>query len=237
MSNEIVRYNNVMNDVSFRKFTPIEFDLFFSLCAKMKRLGTETIVLTFDEIKDLIGYSSRNKERFVADLESMYSKLLNLNFRFEDENIIVRFVLFNRYEIDKKKSTVTIKVNTDFEFILNEITTNFTRYELQSFTELKSSYSKSMYRILMQFRSTGFYKVTIDEFKRILDIPESYKMGNIDQYIFKPINKELAPLFDYFEIKKIKKKGRGRGGVVSHFEFYFKEKKNLKVPLHNWTED
>ncbi|MBR2786570.1 MAG: replication initiation protein, partial [Clostridia bacterium] len=180
---------------------------------------------------------SRNKERFVADLESMYSKLLNLNFRFEDENIIVRFVLFNRYEIDKKKSTVTIKVNTDFEFILNEITTNFTRYELQSFTELKSSYSKSMYRILMQFRSTGFYKVTIDEFKRILDIPESYKMGNIDQYIFKPINKELAPLFDYFEIKKIKKKGRGRGGVVSHFEFYFKEKKNLKVPLHNWTED
>ena len=94
-----------------------------------------------------------------------------------------------------------------------------------------------MYRILMQFRSTGFYKVTIDEFKRILDIPESYKMGNIDQYIFKPINKELAPLFDYFEIKKIKKKGRGRGGVVSHFEFYFKEKKNLKVPLHNWTED
>lgn len=237
MSNEIVRYNNVLNGVSFRKFTPVAFDLFFSLCAKMKRLGTDTAVFSFEEIKELINYTSRDKERFISDLEHMYNTMLSLNFRFEDEKEIVRFVLFSRYKINKEKDFVEIKVNKDFDFILNEITTNFTRYELQIFTNLKSSYSKTMYRLIMQFRSTGFYKVTIEEFRRLLDVPETYKMNNIDQKVLSPITKELEPLFDYFEIKKIKKKGRGRGGVVSHLEFYFKEKKNLEVPLHNWTEN
>lgn len=236
MSNEIVRYNNIMNDIGFRKFTPVEFDLFFSLCAKMKRLGTESVTFTFEELKELVQYSSRDRNRFILDLATTYAKMLALNFKYESETELVQFVLFTKFRIDKDRDLVEVKVNEEFSFILNEITTNFTRYELKDFTHLKSSYSKTMYRLLMQFKSTGFYKVTIDEFRRLLDIPEVYKISHIDQKIFNPITKELTPLFDYFEIKKIKKKGRGRGGVVSHFEFHFKEKRNLQVPLHNWTE-
>ena len=85
LSNEIVKYNNIMNEVSFRKFNPVEFDLFFSLCSKMKLKGSEPITLTFDEVKKLTNYSSRDKVRFIHDLENMYSKMLNLNFRYEDE--------------------------------------------------------------------------------------------------------------------------------------------------------
>jgi plasmid replication initiation protein len=237
MSNEIVRYNNIMNDIGFRKFTPVEFDLFFSLCAKMKRLGTESVTFTFEELKELVQYSSRDRNRFILDLATTYAKMLALNFKYESESELVQFVLFTKFRIDKDRDIVEVKVNEEFSFILNEITTNFTRYELKDFTYLKSSYSKTMYRLLMQFKSTGFYKVTIEEFRRLLDIPEVYKISHIDQKIFTPIKKELTPLFDYFEIKKIKKKGRGRGGIVSHFEFYFKEKRNLQVPLHNWTKD
>lgn len=236
MSNEIVRYNNIMNDIGFRKFTPVEFDLFFSLCAKMKRLGTESVTFTFEELKELVQYSSRDRNRFILDLATTYAKMLALNFKYESESELVQFVLFTKFRIDKERDLVEVKVNEEFSFILNEITTNFTRYELKDFTYLKSSYSKTMYRLLMQFKSTGFYKVTIEEYRRLLDIPEVYKISHIDQKIFTPIKKELTPLFEYFEIKKIKKKGRGRGGIVSHFEFYFKEKRNLQVPLHNWTE-
>ena len=239
LSNEIVKYNNIMNEVSFRKFNPVEFDLFFSLCSKMKLKGSEPITLTFDEVKKLTNYSSRDKVRFIHDLENMYSKMLNLNFRYEDETEIVRFVLFPIYRINKEKNTVTIGVNQEFSYVLNEITTNFTRFELEGFTELRSGYAKTMFRLLKQYKSTGFYIVKIDEFRRILDIPESYRVTDIDKRVLQQIEKELSPLYTKFEIVKKKKKGRGRGGIVSHLEFNFMEKvppEKQKVPLHNWLE-
>ncbi|VOO48686.1 Protein involved in initiation of plasmid replication [Streptococcus pneumoniae] len=58
-------------------------------------------------------------------------------------------------------------------------------------------------------------------------------MGNIDQKIFTPIKKELSPLFNDFNIKKIKK-GRGQGGKVVQLQFTFKEKD--QVPLNNWLK-
>ncbi|WP_152993775.1 RepB family plasmid replication initiator protein, partial [Enterococcus faecium] len=46
MSNAVVRYNNGFNTVPLRKFSPVEMDLFWSICSKMKRKGTDE--LTFD---------------------------------------------------------------------------------------------------------------------------------------------------------------------------------------------
>lgn len=233
MANEVVRYNNAMNEVAFRKFNSRELDLFFSICSKLKRKGTEAVQFNFDELRELVDYKSTSKERLINDLQNIYGKMLNLNFKFENDEEIVQFVLFTRYKINKKLGFVEIAVNTDFEFILNEITGNFTRFELEEFTGLKSSYSKALYRKLKQFRSNGIYLVSIEEFRRLLDIPEYYRMGNIDQKIFAPIKKELSPLFNDFNIKKIKK-GRGQGGKVVQLQFTFKEKD--QVPLNNWLK-
>ena len=68
---------------------------------------------------------------------------------------------------------------------------NFTVFELQEFNALASSYSKNMFRLLKQYKSTGFYKVSIEEFRRLLDIPESYNMSKISVKVLDPIEKEL----------------------------------------------
>ncbi|HAQ4580172.1 TPA: replication initiation protein, partial [Enterococcus faecium] len=54
MSNDIVRYNNGLNSVPLRKFTPIDMDLFWGICSKMKRKGTKEEIFTFKQIKELI---------------------------------------------------------------------------------------------------------------------------------------------------------------------------------------
>ena len=97
------------------------------------------------------------------------------------------FVLFTKYKIDKDKKTVNIAVNEDFYWVLNELTQKFTKFELSEFISLKSTYSKECYRRLKQYRNTGMWIVEIDEFRRLLDIPNSYKSGNIDQRVLKPI--------------------------------------------------
>ena len=77
----------------------------------------------------------------------MYKKLLNLSIRIETEDRI-NFILFTKYEIIKKQKTILIKINEDFKFLLNKFISNFTRFELNEFISLKSSYSKEIYRRL-----------------------------------------------------------------------------------------
>src|SRR5690606_21067257 len=68
--------------------------------------------------------------------------------------------------------------NEKFKFILNNIGDNFTKFELMEFTTLYNSYSNTAYRLLKQFKQSGYYIVQIDEFVRILDIPKSYQMSD-----------------------------------------------------------
>src|SRR5699024_614016 len=147
----------------------------------------------------------------------------------------VAFVLFPTFRINREEQTLKIAVNNEFSFLLNELTNNFARFELEQFTYLKSSYAKTMYRLLKQFKSTGFIVISIEEFRETLDIPVNYRMSEIDKKVFAPIRKELSPLYDRFEIEKVKKKGN----KIVQLKFHFMEKtapKKIKVPLHDFTK-
>ena len=219
--NEIVEHNNNMNTVALRRFTPVELDLFMTICHKMKRKSIDILTFSFNELKELCGFTSTDTKDFVNALDNTYNKLIQTNIKIGDDVKWTRFVLFTKYTIDIENKEVTIGVNKEFQYILNDLSSEFTRFELKEFVDLKSSYAKECYRRLKQFRTTGIWKVKIDEFRRILDIPKGYKMGNIDQKVLKPIKEELSPLFGNLKITKIKKKGRGRGGVVDRLEFTF----------------
>lgn len=226
MMNEIVCYKNDMNVVPMRNFNSVEMDLFFSICSQMKEKGSSVIEFTFDELKVLSDYKPTSKQRFADDIESVYRKLLSLQFHKKDLHKRGGFVLFTSYEIDLDKETVKIKTNSDFEYILNELSKEFTRFELEEFTNLRSSYSKTAYRLLKQFRTTGYRIFEIDEFRDLLCIPSSYKMFNINQKILTPIESELSSIFRNFAINKIKK--NTRGNKVTHIEFTFNPESNIK---------
>lgn len=221
-----------------RKFNSKEMDLFFSICAKMKNQSTGTVRFDFEDLKELSDYKMTATSHFIKDLDNVYTKMLGLNYREENEKKIKRFVLFTGFEIDKEDMYVEISVNPNLEYVLNQLTNEFTQFELQEFTSLSSSYSKTMYRLLKQFKSTGYYTVKMEEFRDLLDIPASYRMGNIDQQILNPIKKELTQFFDPFEIKKIKAK---KGNRIDRLEFYFIEKKHEtklpNIPMHNWLDE
>lgn len=58
-----------------------------------------------------------------------------------------------------------VSVNKRFDFFLNELTSNFTRFELEEFTNLESKYSKAMYRLLKQWRTVGKKEWSIEDFR------------------------------------------------------------------------
>lgn len=226
MSGETVIYKNEMNLVPLRRFTSTEINLFFAMCNKLKEQDTNTLHLSFDELKELSNYSpeTRNINRFVKDLDDVYKKMLELTIKYEDDEVIERFVLFNHYKIHKRDQYLEISTSPNLKHILNSITNNFTKFELKEMTYLKSTYSKNMFRLLKQYKHTGYMKIKIEDFRERLDIPKSYRMTDINKNVFKPVITELSSIFNNLNINKIKAK---KGRKIEWLEFIFDAEKRI----------
>ncbi|WP_142429147.1 replication initiation protein [Enterococcus faecalis] len=231
-----VKYRNELNMITLKKFNAKEMDLFFALCARMKDKGLNNIVFSFEELKELSDYRTTAIKAFTDDLDSLYSKMLQLTYRdeYDDDGSFRRFVLFTSFDVNVKKQTVEVSINPKLEGILNGLTTEFSKFELSAFTSLRSTYAKTLFRLLMQYRSTGYYVVNIEEFRELLNIPDYYQMGNIDQKVLKPAMKELNNYFEDLEITKIKAK---KGNKIAKLEFTFTGLKTNKpsVTMHDWV--
>lgn len=166
--------------------------------------------------------------RFIDDLTETYEKILSLRFgkRSKSGLSVEMFVMFTEFKIDgdADEPYVDIRIYEKALPLLNDLD-EWVRYSLQQFTELQSSYSKTMFRLLKQFRTTGYAYFSKEDFNELLDIPKSYRETHINERVLKPIKEELTPLFRGLTIKK--KYGKGRGKPVIGYQFSFKaEAKN-----------
>lgn len=227
MSNEIVKYHHELNTIPLRKFTPVEMNLFFSIISRMREKGDKTVRFTFEQLKDLSNYKATTNTRFVDDLKSTYEKLLQLRFgRTSKTGLSVEmFVLFTEFKIngDIKEPYVDIRIYEKALPLLNNLD-EWVRYSLQQFNELQSSYSKTMFRLLKQWRTVGKVYYEKEDLHELLGIPKSYKQGDIDRAVFSPIKQELTPIFKGLTITK--KHARRRGNPVVGYTFTFKPEIN-----------
>ena len=224
--NEIVKYHNNFNSVALKNFNGVEIDLLMAICSKLKNEDINEIKLEFSDLRRMVNYKHRGELRFIQNLEQIYKKLLNLSIRIETEDKITNFILFTKYEILKKQKIIIIKINEEFKFLLNKLINNFTRFELNEFISLKSNYSKEIYRRLKQFKNTGIWKIKMNNFRELLNIPEKYRMSEIDKKVLKISMEELNKYFNNFKIIKIKK---GRKREFLEFKFVPEKKYNEKV--------
>ena len=65
-------------------------------------------------------------------------------------------------------------------------------------------------------------KIKIDDFRERLDIPKSYRMSNINQFVLSPIIKDLSLIFNNLTIHKIKSKKERK---IECLEFIFDAEK------------
>ena len=198
-------------------------NLFFSIVSRRLEKGDKTVRFTFDQLKDLSNYKATANVRFVDDLKTTYEKILSLRFgrRSESGLSYEMFVMFTKFKIngDTPEPYVDIQIFEDALPLLNGLD-SWVRYSLQQFNELQSSYSKTMFRLLKQFRTKGYAYFSKEDFHELLDIPKSYKQPDIDKRVIKPIRQELTAIFKGLTIKQ--KYGKGRGKPVIGYQFSFK---------------
>ena len=173
--NEIVKYDNYMNGLKFTGFTTTDFNFLMALCSRVRDMGTNEITFSFEELRSITNYKKSNSvKQFIKDLERMNEKLMKVTCKLRTETKIIMFVLFPTFEIDIEKQELTVAVNEKFKFILNELIKNFTRFDLNEFVQLDSKYSKTLYRLLKQFKTTGVFEIKLEDFRKRVDCPVSY---------------------------------------------------------------
>ncbi|EDO7626885.1 RepB family plasmid replication initiator protein [Campylobacter coli] len=258
---DMVKYHNDFNKIQLPSFTEQEQNLLCGIISKIRENPiNQSIKLTPQE---LIKFSTQNfTNKALGDmLFILRNKFFKADFMILIEDKERDFIgkeiinLFESFKLwyDKKDTEfkhlleIELKVNPRFEYIVNEVTKNFTGFKLEEFIALNGKYTKTLYRLLKQYRITGKAYFEWEEFKRIMDIPEDYEIHNIDKWILKPALKELTKernLFDQIRVpfknlayEKEKQKGtRGRGGKVIGITFTFKPENIQMQKLENESQ-
>lgn len=242
---EIVKYSNDLHKLKIGNFGEMEQNLLFGILSNCRDKYDE-FVMTLAELNEFSPSRKYTANEMLQKALSLRESIFKLDFsviKSKDENYHEQDIynLFSRFTIcyngkkndfeNAELTEIRLKVNEDFRELIANLTEEFTQYELEEFIFLNSRYTKTIYRYLKQFRTTGIWRVNWEKFKEILGIPSSYRMCDIDKRILEPSVAQLQEPLNLFErsrtpfknlkYRKIKGKGRGRGGAVTHIEFTF----------------
>lgn len=252
-NNQVTRFKNEVNHIPMRRWTAEEMNFFFAVLTRMRDEGTNLIIMNKYELAELANYTITYNKLYEDTMTKLADKVGELKYWKKTDNSLVTMPLFTYFKADWTKDlsdmTVEVEVNKRFEYILNEWNEgNWTQFMLDEFTEIQSTYSKTLFRLLKQWRIKGVREFSTEEFKQLMDIPKSYSSGMITSRI---INNAVQDLQSYFKNLKVKVlKSNARGTPIIGFKFTWipekagvweknKYKKRLKKKetLPDWATD
>lgn len=228
MANEIVKIHNDLTNEKLGKMNAKELDLFMSICHKMRDKGTCEVTVTFDELRRLGNYRETSNERMKKILVDANSRLLSFIIRIDCGSVTEQKTLFKKFKTDSVNAVVVVEVWEDLAYILNDIASKFTRFELSEFVSLESKYSKRLYKLIKQYRAVGHFYFFKEDFYKALDVPATYSNSDFNKRVLKPALEECKKYFPGIEciIKK-----SGRGGAVQAYLFKFSAEVSPEQPV------
>ena len=224
MANEIVKYNNELNMFPLKNFTEYDLNFFMAICAKMKELGEEVQVFEYDKMMELLDWdTSKSIDVFHKDLMRLGEKLRHVGgvLVSDDGDTFISFNLFTHFKGCKEKRTFEVGINPKFKYILNDLSKNFTRFELSEYINLDGKYSKLLYQNLKQYRKTGWWQVSVDDLRSLLSIPKSMPSMKITYEVINPSIEviRLCKGFAELQVEVLRSPRRGRKVVGYKFSW------------------
>ena len=199
MSELIFNSDRKAGIVEVRRFSVKEMNLIFLICYKIKNENTNKAIFNFEELEKYTKIKNISTE-----INDYFKKIMQITYLKEKNSILKYHILFTRYEVNEKKQKVVFCVNPEILEDLKQITNDFNYADLQFFLSIPSSYAKTTYLLSKEMEKSNIYTISMQSFKKLLDIPKSYKMSDIDKKVFYPIKKDLEDYFNSFTIEKIK---------------------------------
>ena len=117
--------------------------------------------------------------------------------------------------------------------LLSNLKKNFTQFSIQDVAEFKSTYAHRIYQLMMQYKSTGYVKITIDDLKFMLMLGLKYALfADFKKRVLDVAIDEINEKSPYNVQYELIKKGRKFVAIELKFAPKVKEK-----PLSEPTRD
>ena len=206
-----------------KSWTPFDIDWWNIIDSQVVDQKDNRIKIPISKVKDLMYLRKHmTNDAFIEKSNNTLRKFMSLQAGFEkkekDKKIYVNVNIFSQSYIDTE-CNAWIRVSPQATRYFNNLS-QWTRFALEQVTRLRTSYSKKLFMYLKQWRTIGRRTFTLEEFRKVMDVPESYRPGSIDQKILNPTAEYLAPYFVKFRITKNYTKGiRGRKLIGYTFTF------------------
>ena len=201
--NEVVKYSNELHELKFNSMNEAQQNVFFTLLQQFRKASGDTLELDFNKLFELAQISQGTNYR--KEILDKIGKLQEFKFRYQINELgdLRQDVIFPSIETDSKNKILKIRVSQGFkERYINSPLKGWTRYELAEFVNLSGTYTKTIYRYLKQFKSSGRWRIRYDDFKELLGVPEKYRASEIDKWILKPAIKELSAERNLFDMRR-----------------------------------
>lgn len=238
---KIIKIDNRFNDDPI--FEPIDSlpeinsNIFWLIAAQVKDQGGNRITLSPDQIKREVGYNSHISNKQIAkNVDETFSRLLTIQLSKEEKDEKtghinkIRENIFKRSVVDTDTLETSVEVSDSFLYLFNHLE-HWTRFSITQYVRLHSNYSRKLFRLLKQWRTVGRKEYKIDDFRKRLQIPTSYRPTDIDRRVLTLCMEELCANFQNFKITKNYRKGV-RGRKLDSYIFTWVPEKNNQQDVY-----
>lgn len=221
---DMVKYRNEFNLTNLNKLDKIEQDILFTMCSQLTTEKRMETAITFSDLRKKAFFTERNYNwnTSIDKIRSLGEKITSLKFVIDKEKSFAIMPLFSKFWADDESQNITVKLNSEFAHYLFDIPEKigFSRFELEQFIFLKSKYSKTLFRFLLQ-NYKGKWIVNFEDLKEILGFPQSYGANMIIKKI-KSIIPELENTGYFSNIEMDYTKYNLRGSPMKDVIFSYK---------------
>ena len=181
-------------------------------------------------IKELQEVYGKNYGEIYNVVKKTFRELMDIKIELEYKDKWTIFTIVVDPTITKRNGTITFFISPNLLTLLKN-SKHFLKYDISVLAYFNSSYSVRLYKILKdrleinnKFKENNKYLLGLEEFRTLLQIPSTYKFGDIKRKVLTPALKEINKYSELtVEIEEIKK-----GRKVEKLLFYISSKKDPK---------
>lgn len=222
------------------EFTKIEKRIIYRIIKEIRKqyvtgelqsnLFNELVVcLTFKDLQEV----SENTQLVYKSIRTLKTR----SYEFDNDEEWLILGIINKARHIKTKGTWEITVDREMVGQFVELAKNYTEYSLTVAMSLRSEYSQRLYEYCSQFRSSGGFRMKVQDMKEKMRLVKKYdRYAGFKKYVLDVAQKELKELYKqgqcdlYFEYSEEK---NGRSVETLRFKIISRETPETKMSLED----
>lgn len=239
MKNEILVQSNTITQARY-EFTKIEKRIIYRIIKEIRKQYVTGEIQTnlFNEL--VVCLTFKDLQEVSENTQLVYKSIITLKNRayvFKNDEEWLVLGIINKARHIKTKGTWEVTVDREMVAQFVELAKNYTEYSLTVAMSLRSEYSQRLYEYCSQFRSSGGFRMKVQDMKEKMCLVKKYdRYAGFKKYVLDVALKELKELYKqgqcdlYFEYSEEK---NGRSVETLRFKIISRESPETKMSLED----